>query len=296
MKMKILITGISSEMMLKFLSLIDFSKYEVIGITRNPELIQLDNIEIIKGDIREINNLANHIKGCHMVIHAAAVTHSFKEKEYYQVNLDATKKLVEIAKVCSVKRFIFISSNTAGTESGAYGLSKLLAEEYIQKNFSGWTIFRPSEIYGGNKKEGIEKLINSAIDKSVVFCPLDVPSKFFPIHIDDAVQIMYNDTFNNEYINKIVVINGSKGLSFLEVIELTRTISNSKVTVVFVKKKLMFILMKLAQMLPFYIGILPDQISRLYSIKHHENSNDNLMEIETYIKKLVESRKRLPGA
>ena len=296
MKKKIFITGISSEMMQKLLSLIDFSKYEVIGITRNPKLIQLDNIEIIQGDIRDINKLAHHIKGCHMVIHAAAVTHSLKDKEYYQVNLDATKKLVEITKACSVKKFIFISSNTAGTESGTYGLTKLLAEEYIQAKLSGWTILRPSEIYGGSKKEGIEKLINSVIDNSVVFCPLDVPSKFFPIHIDDAVQIIHKCSFNNEYIAKIAVINGSKGLSFQEVIEITRNISNSKVKVIFVRRKLMFILRRFAKMLPFHVGILPDQISRLYGIKHHEISNGHLMEIETYIKKLVENRKRIANA
>ena len=128
------------------------------------------------------------------------------------------------------------------------------------------------------------------IDQLFVLCPLGVPSKFFPIHIDDAVQIMYKHTFDEEYINKIAVINGSEGFSFLEVIELTRTIANSKVKVVFVKRKFMFILKRFARMLPIYIGILPDQIARLYSVKYHESSNGNLMKMETYIKKRVEAK------
>lgn len=290
MKMKLLITGISSEIMLKFASLIDFSKYEVIGITRNPKLIQLDNVKIVKGDMHDIHQLAHYIEGCNMIIHAAAVTHSFKDKAYYQVNLEATKRLVELAKAYDVKRFIFISSNTAGTESGTYGLTKLLAEKYIQKNFNGWTIFRFSEIYGGSKKEGIEKLINSVIAKPVVFCPLDMSSKFFPIHVDDAVRTMYKHTFDEKYINKLAVVNGPEGFSFLEVIALTRAIANNKIKIIFLKRKWMFILKRFAEMLPIYIGIIPDQIDRLYSIKHHENPNDNLMKMKTYIKQLVEGR------
>lgn len=290
MKMKILISGISSPIMQKFISLIDFSKYEVIGITRNPARIQLDNIELIEADIRDTVKLADCLKSCHMVIHAAAVTHSFNEKEYFQVNLDATKTLLDSAKAANVKRFIFISSNTAGTESGAYGLSKLLAEEYIQNNFNGYTIFRPSEIYGGRSKEGIEKLINDVLDKSIVFCPLDVPSKFFPIHMDDAVKMMYNYTFDDECLNKTVAINGAKGLSYLEVIELVHTISNKKTRVVFFKRRLMFLIKKIARMLPFYIGILPDQIERLYSKKYYQIPEGNLIEIETYIKDLIQSR------
>ena len=127
MKRKVVITGISSPIIQKLTARIDLSEYEVIGISRNPSFV-LDNVQIVNADIRVIQQYAHHLQNCYMVIHGAAITHSKSEKAYYDINLDATVALVAEAKKLSVTRFVFISSNTAGTKSGAYGVSKLLAE------------------------------------------------------------------------------------------------------------------------------------------------------------------------
>lgn len=292
MKKKIFITGISSLLMQKLSKKIDLSEYRVIGLVRNSGIIKLDNVEIIEGDICDSDSFAHHIQDCYMVIHAAAVTHSIKETQYFNVNLNATKNLVDISNLHQVKRFIFISSNTAGIKSGAYGLTKLLAEEYIQNNFDGWTILRPSEIYGYNSKEGLEKLINDVINKSIVFCPLNIPSKFFPIHIEDAVQMIFKNTFDTNCINKLTFVNGNKGFSFIEVIELVKSITNKKVHIVFIKKEMMFIIKKIASIIPINIGIIPDQIARLYSVKQNDKSALDLIKLETYIQKIVDNRKQ----
>ncbi|MHB1147213.1 MAG: NAD-dependent epimerase/dehydratase family protein, partial [Lutibacter sp.] len=157
--MKIFITGISSKLMQQLAALIDFSLHEVIGVSRNPELLNLDNVKIIKGDMHNIKLFEHYLENCDMLIHAAAVTHSFKEQEYFSVNFEATKKLVDIANKNQISKFIYISSNTSGLESGSYGLSKYLSEQYIAKNASNWLIFKIAEVYGGTKNEGIEALI-----------------------------------------------------------------------------------------------------------------------------------------
>jgi nucleoside-diphosphate-sugar epimerase len=290
MKRKIVITGISSAIMQKLCLLIDLSEYEVTGITRNPDSTSLDNIKIVKGDLHSIQEFAHYFKGCYMVIHGAAVTHSRNEKKYYRVNLEATKGLVELANDQGVKRFIYVSTNTAGTKSGAYGLTKLLAEQYIQENFNGWTILRLSEVYGGSISEGIEKLIVDVIDKSYVLCPVGIPSKFYPIHIDDTAQVMHSRIFNDTYQNNISVINGPDGFSFFEVIELTKTISGRKIKVIFLNRKLMFLIKFIARMLPVNLGMVPDQVDRLYSIKHYEKAEGYFKKMEAYIEKLVRAK------
>ena len=292
MKRKIIITGISSAIMQKLCLLIDLSEYQVTGITRYPGSTSLDNIEIIKGDLRNIHEFAYNFKGCYMVIHGAAVTHSRNEKEYYQVNLDATKSLVEIAKDHGVKRFIYVSTNTAGTKSGAYGFTKFLAEEYIQENFNGWTILRLSEVYGGSIREGIERLIVNVIEKPCVLCPVGIPSKFYPIHIDDTAQLMHSRIFKGDYQNKISVINGPDGFSFLEIIELTKNISGRKVKVQFLNRKLMLLIKFFARILPLNLGMAPDQVDRLYSIKHFEKPEGSLMKMETYIANLIKAKNK----
>lgn len=294
MKRKIVITGISSVIMQKLCLLIDLSEYEITGITRNPDSISLDNIKIVKGDLHNIQEFAHFIAGCDMVIHGAAVTHSRNEKEYYRVNLEATQSLVEIAHDHGVRRFIYVSTNTAGTKSGAYGLTKLLAEEYIQKNFNGWTILRLSEVYGGGTSEGIEKLMADVLGKPYVICPVGMASKFYPIHITDAARQMHSRifNFNDKYLNKISVINGPDGFSFSEVIGLTKTISGKNVRVVYLNRKLMFLIKYFTRMLPLNLGMVPDQVDRLYSTKHFEKPEGFFMKMETYIEELVEARSK----
>ncbi len=291
MKRKIVITGISSAIMQKLCLLIDLSEYEVTGITRNPDSTSLDNVKIVKGDLCSIQEITPYFKGCYMVIHGAAVTHSRDVKEYCRVNLEATKSLVEIAKDHGIRRFIYISTNTAGTNSGAYGLTKLLAEEYIQENFQGWKILRLSEVFGGSINEGIEKLIVDVINKPYVLCPIGMPSKFYPIHIDDTAQRMYSRIFCDNNQNGISVINGPDGFSFVDVIELTRNISGRRVRVIFLCRSVMFLIKFIARILPVNFGMVPDQVDRLYSKKDFEKPEGTFMKMETYIENLVRANK-----
>jgi UDP-glucose 4-epimerase len=73
-------------------------------------------IPFIKCDIRDYNEIENAIREYKIdgIVHTAAlkaVGESMeKPDEYFQVNLDATKELIEIAKRNGVKKFIFSST------------------------------------------------------------------------------------------------------------------------------------------------------------------------------------------
>ncbi|CAN2169298.1 GalE UDP-glucose 4-epimerase [Candidatus Nanopelagicaceae bacterium] len=73
-------------------------------------------IPFIKCDIRDYNEIENVIREYKVdgIVHTAAlkaVGESMeKPDEYFQVNLDATKELIEIAKRSGVKKFIFSST------------------------------------------------------------------------------------------------------------------------------------------------------------------------------------------
>jgi len=243
--------------------------YEIYGLTRNPENVNTNsNIKLIKGDIRDISTLQNFLKECSIIIHAAAVTHSFNEKEYFDINLEATKKLINLANQCGIKKFIFISSNTAGEDSGAYGKTKFLAEKYIENNFRNWLILRPAEVYGGNKNEGIEKFISGIIKNSITPYPAGVPTKLYPVHLDDVAEIIYKVIFEEEITNEKITICGPAGYSFPELLQLIKYYKEKPLYSIPVSKYFMFFIEKIARKIPFYMGIIPDQIPRLYSRKN----------------------------
>ena len=290
MKKKVVITGISSLIMQKLISWIDLSRYKVIGISREPSKLKLKGVEIVKGDIFDTTTYEDQLVDCYMIIHAAAVTHSFKKEAYYKTNLEATRELVNSANKYRIKKFVFISSNTAGPCSGAYGISKFLAEEYIQENFDRYTIIRPSEVYGGEGKEGIEKVISDVFEKPFVLCPLGVPTNFMPIHIEDAVKIIYLKAFKSIDNNTVEILTGQEEFTFFELIELAKSISGRNPRIIYIRKSIIFMIKRVVEKIPFNIGILPDQIDRLYCIKKKGNSVTEMKKLETYIKDMYSSR------
>ena len=269
MTKKIFITGITSEIMQRLVQLIDMKKYEIYGLTRNPGEVNFPSeVNLVIGDIREVKSFESCLADCSILIHAAAVTHSFSEKKYFEVNLEATKNLISVANLFKVKKFVLISSNTAGEKSGAYGLTKYRSEKYLEQHFEDWLILRPSEIYGGNKKQGLDKLVFSLFDKAAMLYPTGVPTKFSPVFIEDVAQIIHQLIFEQKKKKEKITICGPEAYSFREIIHLVQSLKEKRIWSLPIPRMLMLLAERIAKALPFYAGITPDQIPRLYGKKN----------------------------
>lgn len=124
------------------------------------------------------------------IIHLAGKAHDLKAvsnpDEYYEINLELTKKLYDVFLKSKAEKFIFISSVKAVTDAvdgiltedylpnpqTDYGKSKYLAEEYIQKQplqeGKSYYILRPCMIHGpGNK--GNLNLLYKFVQKNIPY-------------------------------------------------------------------------------------------------------------------------------
>ena len=202
-----------------------------------------------------------------MIIHAAAVTHSRDETDYFEVNFQGTVNLVNAAGWNPDLRFVFISSRTAGAHGGAYAESKLRAEKYIKQHLGNWTIVQPAEIYGSSKRDGIDKLMEDVLSKRVIPCPVGLSSKLYPIHIDDAVNIMYDLVFRGSQLGQTFVVNGSEGFSYYELARYLRDRTVRWTWLVPIPRFAMFSLKRVVEWFGLPAGIAPDQIPRLYGPK-----------------------------
>ena len=282
-KKKILITGYSSELMQHLVAHIDIEQYEISGLLRSKSKIKVMDFNIIEGDLSNYSLMNKIVSGYDIIIHAAGITHSFKSKPYFKINYNHTKNLVDTAQKNNIERFIYISSRAAGKKSGAYGKSKYLAEEYVKEKLDNWLIFRPSEVFGSNKKEGVEKLIHDAISKKWMLYPMGVKSKLFPIHIEDLASIMAKNIFDKKLSSRTIIINGSKGYTNKELILKVCALINKKILIIPIPKIVMYTTKLILEVIPFQIGIVPDQIPRLYSNKEYTKVDHQMLEIEDYI-------------
>ena len=139
------------------------------------------------------SDLRVSLSGAHFdrVVHFAGVTHASDEQRYWKVNLEGTVRLAEATRANGCRRFVYISTRCATHGSGAYGESKLAAEQELKKlEWKSLLIIRPAEIYGGGGSEGIDRMLAVARRWRITPAMFGHSNLLFaPLHVDDFSKI-----------------------------------------------------------------------------------------------------------
>lgn len=73
-----------------------------------PDVI--DQVHVIRGDIRDPNTLAHAMQNCDIVVHAAAALPLYPREDIYTTNIDGTRNVLEAAYQRGIARVIHIST------------------------------------------------------------------------------------------------------------------------------------------------------------------------------------------
>jgi len=143
-----------------------------------------------------------------VIFHLAGKAHALAETqqdedEYFRINTEGTRRLLEAAKAARAKRFVFFSSVKAMGERGdicldeqaacepetPYGKSKLEAERLVLEG--GYVpepvVLRLTMVYGPTRKGNLPRMIESI--RKGRFPPLpETGNKRSMVHVDDVVQ------------------------------------------------------------------------------------------------------------
>ena len=190
---RILVTGASSPLAVGVLrQLLLNSDLELwCGRHRNDIPITDPRLHVIDLDLQ--SDLSEALSRTHfdMVIHFAGVTHASDEKQYWKVNREGTVRLAEATRANDCRRFVYISTRCATPGSGAYGESKLAAEQELQKlDWESLLIVRPAEIYGSGSNEGIDRMLAGARRWRIVPALFGHSNLMFaPMHVDDFSRL-----------------------------------------------------------------------------------------------------------
>lgn len=152
------------------------------ALVRNSNnLKKAHNLNIFKGDIFNREVLSKAIEKVDCVFHLVAKTHDFastdNRKDYFNINVEGTRSLLEMCANSSVRHFVYFSSVKAMSEESdivldetynpkpttSYGESKLEAEklvvEYGEKYSFKTTVLRLPIVYGPGNKGNLYKMI-----------------------------------------------------------------------------------------------------------------------------------------
>ncbi|WP_194974848.1 NAD-dependent epimerase/dehydratase family protein [Aquiflexum lacus] len=213
--MKTFITGASGYLGQKLAWKLAESGEHVQVLIRNKNIavhLMHPNIKIFYGDILDLKSVKEALADCEVIFHVAALARVWSKnpEDFFTVNVDGTKNLIQAAKEANVKKFILTSStgtigpslkkpndeNTSRWSSfnNDYELSKYLAEEEVQKEVSNGfpgLIVNPSRIFGPgleSPSSGINRLIAGYLKNRIAIMPTNHRALGNYGYIDDIVE------------------------------------------------------------------------------------------------------------
>lgn len=207
--MKVLVTGANGMLAANIIEELLNSGYLVRGTIRNRNKYKgtlHPNLELIECDFTDFDTMLEVVNGCDSIIHAAAITaqNHINYEEYRRVNVEATERLLKIAMICKIKRFVFVSSaNTIGRGSESvpgdektplrrpligsmYARSKSEAERVIlgYSRIMDVIVVNPTFMIGRyGSLNGSNRILRMA--KATTFCP---PGGKSFIDVEDAAR------------------------------------------------------------------------------------------------------------
>lgn len=195
--------------------------------------------EIVLGDLVNVL-LEEAMCGVDTIFHLAGKAHALSEtledeQDYFSVNTDGTRMMLEAAKAAGVRRFVLFSSVKAIDEGGdqvrdettecrpvsPYGKSKLEAERLVLNG--GYVpepvVLRLSMVYGPTLKGNLPRMIE-AVSKGR-FPPVpEMGNGRSMVHVDDVVQAALLAAEKPQAINNTYIVTGGQNYSTRQIYDL----------------------------------------------------------------------------
>jgi nucleoside-diphosphate-sugar epimerase len=170
-----------------------------------------ENLEVVRGDFRQLDKIVKSMDGIDVVIHIGAIVGdpacALDESFTIEVNLTATRMIAEVAKARGVERFIFASTcsvygaseevldeRSALRPMSLYARSKVASEKVLASLNSdrfATTILRFGTVYGLSGRPRFDLVVNLLTAKALVDGKVTVlgPDHWRPfVHVDDTAS------------------------------------------------------------------------------------------------------------
>ena len=181
--------------------------------TSSRQYLRDERIHLVELNLSDKEELKSQLVGHEFdyVVHAAGVTKCMHKEDFFKVNTEGTRHLVEVLLELNMplKRFVYLSSlsvfgavkerqpyeeiteNDMPKPNTAYGKSKLETERYLDSvgNNFPYVILRPTGVYGPREKDYflMAKSIRNHVDFSVGFRRQEITF----VYVADVVQAVF---------------------------------------------------------------------------------------------------------
>lgn len=153
------------------------------------------------------------IKNSNALIHLIGIGKQTIENDYFLINLEFTKKIVDLCRKANIKKIVYTSGlGVSKNTTLGYFISKYKAEQLIIDSKVDFTIFRPSYIVG--KDDQFTKQLKLQIKRGTIQIPGSGKYTIQPIFINDVSKIILKSIQNKKFSKKILDLVGNESIPF----------------------------------------------------------------------------------
>ncbi|MBX3639571.1 MAG: NAD(P)-dependent oxidoreductase [Nitrosomonas sp.] len=203
------------------------SGYTVRLFDRSPSPHLRKDQEMIIGDIMDLQQVIDAVKGTDIVYNFAAIAdideaHN-RPVATAAINVLGNTHVLEAARLANVRRFVFASSVYVYSESGSfYRASKQAAERFTETYHDRYgleyNILRYGSLYGrrSDRRNGIYRMLHEAIMHRTITYRGSGNAMREYIHVEDAAR-MSVQILAPEYANRHLILTGQEKLRIRDV-------------------------------------------------------------------------------
>ncbi len=217
-KLRIAVTGANGFVAQHTRNFLNKKGVKLYGISRKNFRNYKSESKIISPSTN-INEISSKIKNCQALIHLIGTGKQTIDSTYKSVNLDLTKKIIEICKKSKIKKIVYISGLGVSNNSiSSYFISKYKAEREIINSGLDYTILRASYIIGKNDPLTIN--LTNQIQTGKIIIPGKGNYNLQPIFVNDVAEIIHDSVIDKKFSKKIIELVGPEKVTFNEFVKL----------------------------------------------------------------------------
>jgi uncharacterized protein YbjT (DUF2867 family) len=181
----------------------------------------LGSIERITGDVLTRESLAEGVAGCDAVVHLVGIIREAPGRgvTFERLHVDATANVVETAAAAGVRRYLHMSAlGTRADARARYHRTKWRAEEVVRAAAPGWTIFRPSIIYG--RGDGLVSMLAGMLRLPVVPVIGSGRGRLQPVPVAQVAEGFARAVTSEVALKQTYEVGGADAVTLVELLDL----------------------------------------------------------------------------
>lgn len=217
------ITGATGYVGRRLLQRLERTRYvRVACLVRDPSAPALhgasaSGFDLVGGDLGTPAAYLDALRGCDTVVHLAAVTGKAKPTDYFRVNREGTRALVDAAKAAGVRQLLHVSTIAVkyrDEQRYFYAHSKREAEQIVARSGVAFTILRPTIVTGPGSPvaEGLARMAGGWL--MPVFGDGTTPVQ--PIFVDDLIDSIMSILSEGRFRGEIIELGGPEVMTIEE--------------------------------------------------------------------------------